>query len=57
MACLQREGIDLQAALKAINASSGRSWATMQRFPDNILTVYPDNPAMRVSSQLSATWP
>ena len=57
MACLQREGIDLQAALKAINASSGRSWATMQRFPDNILTVYPDTPAMRVSSQLSATWP
>ena len=56
MGCLQREGIDLRAALKAINASSGRSWATMQRFPDNILTVYPDTLAMRASSQLSSTW-
>ena len=38
MACLQAQGVDLENALRAINASSGRSWATMQRFPDNILT-------------------
>ena len=28
-------------ALGAINESSGRSWVTMQRFPDNILTGKP----------------
>jgi hypothetical protein len=30
-------------ALAAINGSSGRSWATLQRFPDNICTSQPYN--------------
>jgi 3-hydroxyisobutyrate dehydrogenase-like beta-hydroxyacid dehydrogenase len=31
----------INKALEAINGSSGRSWVTMQRFPDNILTADP----------------
>lgn len=41
MACLVREGVDIHKALNAINGSSGRSWVTMQRFPDNVLTGDP----------------
>lgn len=35
---LSKLGVDPAVALAAINKSSGRSWASMQRFPDNILT-------------------
>ena len=38
IAAIARHGVDVDAALQAINGSSGRSWVTMQRFPDNILT-------------------
>ena len=35
---LENEDIDKEKALKFINVSSGRSWVTKQRYPDNILT-------------------
>ena len=35
---LENENIDKDEALKFINTSSGRSWVTKQRYPDNILT-------------------
>lgn len=38
LAAVARHGVDVPSALQAINGSSGRSWVTMQRFPDNILT-------------------
>ena len=38
VAAIARHGVDVASALHAINGSSGRSWVTMQRFPDNILT-------------------
>mmetsp|Transcript_50722 Transcript_50722/g.84077 ORF Transcript_50722/g.84077 Transcript_50722/m.84077 type:complete len:121 (+) Transcript_50722:614-976(+) len=38
LAVIARQGVDMQSALQAINSSSGRSWVTMQRFPENILT-------------------
>jgi len=41
LAAVVRHGVDLNAALKAINGSSGRSWVTMQRFPDNVTTGKP----------------
>ena len=41
LACIARKGVDVHKALRAINDSSGRSWVTMQRFPDNILTGDP----------------
>jgi 3-hydroxyisobutyrate dehydrogenase len=41
LACIARKGVDVHRALQAINGSSGRSWVTMQRFPDNILTGDP----------------
>lgn len=41
LAAIVRHGVDLTAALKAINGSSGRSWVTMQRFPDNVTTGKP----------------
>eukprot|EP01065_Artemidia_motanka_P043663 TRINITY_DN608_c0_g2_i1.p1 TRINITY_DN608_c0_g2~~TRINITY_DN608_c0_g2_i1.p1 ORF type:complete len:300 (+),score=50.85 TRINITY_DN608_c0_g2_i1:76-975(+) len=34
-------GVDPETAAKAISASSGRSWATMQRMPDHILPNVP----------------
>ena len=34
---LKEFGVDPAAALDAINGSSGRSWATLQRFPDHIV--------------------
>jgi len=36
-ATLVRHGVDPAKALAAINTSSGRSWATMQRLPDHVL--------------------
>jgi len=41
LAAIARHGVDVPAALEAINGSSGRSWVTMQRFPENILTGDP----------------
>ena len=41
LAALARHGVNVPSALQAINGSSGRSWVTMQRFPDNILTGDP----------------
>jgi 3-hydroxyisobutyrate dehydrogenase len=38
MAVLKHHGVDLHQALDAINTSSGRSWSSMQRMPDNILS-------------------
>eukprot|EP00756_Hemistasia_phaeocysticola_P025016 Hpha_TRINITY_DN15984_c2_g1::TRINITY_DN15984_c2_g1_i1::g.72847::m.72847/K00020/mmsB, HIBADH; 3-hydroxyisobutyrate dehydrogenase len=38
---LTRMGIDPKVAAAAISESSGRSWATMQRFPDHVLTGEP----------------
>jgi 3-hydroxyisobutyrate dehydrogenase len=38
MAVLKHQGVDLHQALEAINTSSGRSWSSMQRMPDNILS-------------------
>jgi 3-hydroxyisobutyrate dehydrogenase len=38
LAAIARHGVDVPSALEAINGSSGRSWVTMQRFPENILT-------------------
>ena len=35
---LEKDNIDIKNALEFINNSSGRSWATIQRYPDNILT-------------------
>jgi 3-hydroxyisobutyrate dehydrogenase-like beta-hydroxyacid dehydrogenase len=35
---LEKKDIDIKKALEFINTSSGRNWATMQRYPDNILT-------------------
>ena len=35
---LEKKNIDIKASLDFINNASGRSWATMQRYPDNILT-------------------
>jgi len=37
LACLTKFGVDPEAAAKAISTSSGRSWVTQQRFPENIL--------------------
>tara|TARA_B100000886_G_scaffold75754_1_gene49061 strand:- start:1110 stop:1949 length:840 start_codon:yes stop_codon:yes gene_type:complete len=34
---LEKKGINIADALTFINNSSGRSWVTMQRYPDNIL--------------------
>jgi len=34
---LKKLGVSPSRALEAINSSSGRSWATMQRFPDHIV--------------------
>ena len=33
--------VNVHAALRAINGSSGRSWCTLQRFPENVLTGEP----------------
>ena len=41
LGAISRSGVDVEKALSAINGSSGRSWVTMQRFPDNILTGKP----------------
>lgn len=38
MAVLKKKGVNLHQALEAINESSGRSWSSMQRMPDNILS-------------------
>jgi 3-hydroxyisobutyrate dehydrogenase len=38
MVVLKKNDVDLHKALEAINESSGRSWSSMQRMPDNILT-------------------
>lgn len=38
LAAIARHGVDVPSALRAINGSSGRSWVTMQRYPENILT-------------------
>lgn len=38
---LARMGIDPKVAAAAISQSSGRSWATMQRFPDHVFTGEP----------------
>ena len=35
---LDQNNVDLLSALNFINNSSGRNWATLQRYPDNILT-------------------
>ena len=35
---LKNDDINIKKALKFINNSSGRNWATMQRYPDNIIT-------------------
>ena len=35
---LKKYGISLDVALKAINTSSGRSWVTLQRMPEHVLT-------------------
>ena len=35
---LDKQNIDIPTVLNFINNSSGRNWATMQRYPDNILT-------------------
>ncbi|KAL6076234.1 PhnX protein [Balamuthia mandrillaris] len=35
---LAKMGVDPKVALDALNNSSGRSWATMQRFPEHVLT-------------------
>lgn len=35
---LDEQSIDIPTALNFINNSSGRNWATLQRYPDNILT-------------------
>lgn len=35
---LDEQQIDIPTALNFINSSSGRNWATLQRYPDNILT-------------------
>eukprot|EP00947_MAST-08B_sp_MAST-8B-sp1_P004263 g4263.t1 len=37
MLALVRRGVDPDKALSVINTSSGRSWATIQRFPDHVL--------------------
>jgi 3-hydroxyisobutyrate dehydrogenase len=41
LGAIAKSGVDVEKALEAINGSSGRSWVTMQRFPDNILTGKP----------------
>ena len=41
LGAVSRAGVDVDKALEAINGSSGRSWVTMQRFPDNICTGDP----------------
>ena len=38
LTALKAHGVDARVALAAINGSSGRSWATLQRLPDNVLT-------------------
>jgi 3-hydroxyisobutyrate dehydrogenase len=38
MAVLKKNGVNLHQALEAINESSGRSWSSIQRMPDNILS-------------------
>lgn len=43
LAAVAAHGVDINKALGAINGSSGRSWVTMQRFPDHILTGKPYN--------------
>jgi 3-hydroxyisobutyrate dehydrogenase len=35
---LEKDNVDIKKTLEFINNSSGRNWATMQRYPDNILT-------------------
>ena len=35
---LEKKNINIKEALKFINNSSGRSWVTLQRYPDHILT-------------------
>lgn len=37
MNILENEDIDIKKAIDFINNSSGRSWVTLQRYPDNIL--------------------
>ena len=34
---LQKNGIDISKAIQFINTSSGRNWASIQRYPDHIL--------------------
>ena len=38
LTALKAHGVDPTVALAAINGSSGRSWATLQRIPDNVLS-------------------
>ena len=35
---MKAHGVAPEVALAAINGSSGRSWATLQRIPDNVLS-------------------
>ena len=35
---LEKKNINIKEALQFINNSSGRSWVTLQRYPDHILT-------------------
>ena len=38
LTALRKLGVPPEVALAAINESSGRSWATLQRIPDNVLS-------------------
>mmetsp|Transcript_10942 Transcript_10942/g.19187 ORF Transcript_10942/g.19187 Transcript_10942/m.19187 type:complete len:168 (-) Transcript_10942:212-715(-) len=38
LTALKQHGVPPEVALAAINGSSGRSWATLQRIPDNVLS-------------------
>uniref|UniRef100_A0A7S2FGM8 3-hydroxyisobutyrate dehydrogenase-like NAD-binding domain-containing protein n=1 Tax=Florenciella parvula TaxID=236787 RepID=A0A7S2FGM8_9STRA len=38
LTALKKHNVPPEVALAAINGSSGRSWATLQRIPDNVLS-------------------